>query len=78
MSSLIFRISDSSKLAGKKTPAAFTGKSLDKGGSQGRQEATGQGGLYVLKEAVKKLKINQKKSKVVIQGFGNVGYNIAE
>lgn len=71
-------VDEYSKLTGRRALAAFTGKSLDKGGSEGREQATGQGGLYILKEAAKKLKIDAKKSKVVIQGFGNVGYNIAE
>jgi glutamate dehydrogenase/leucine dehydrogenase len=69
--------------------ATFTGKPLDRGGSQGREEATGLGGLYVLLATLKKLKPkinsstslgarNQKhKMTVAVQGFGNVGYNIA-
>jgi glutamate dehydrogenase (NADP+) len=67
-----------SKLVGKKTPAVITGKPLEDGGSQGRDTSTAQGAMYVLEEAVEKLKLNPKKTTVVIQGFGNAGYHMAE
>jgi glutamate dehydrogenase/leucine dehydrogenase len=57
--------------------ATITGKPLDKGGSQGRTEATGFGGGYVLLQALKKLKIKPEGLTVAIQGFGNVGYYAA-
>lgn len=41
----------------KELMATFTGKPLGKGGSEGREEATGKGGLYVLLAALAKLKI---------------------
>ncbi len=74
-----------SKLAGQWTPAAFTGKSVDKGGSHGREIATGFGGYIVLREFLKSVPIldwSVYRSKigttVAIQGFGNVGSNIAK
>jgi glutamate dehydrogenase (NAD(P)+) len=61
--------------------AVVTGKPLNLGGSKGRKEATAQGGAYVLEEAVKQRHIeglsSLKDAAVVVQGFGNVGYNIA-
>jgi glutamate dehydrogenase/leucine dehydrogenase len=55
--------------------AAFTGKPLTLGGSQGRDEATGLGGVYVLEKLVEKLGFERKKEvTIAIQGFGNVGY----
>jgi len=55
--------------------AAFTGKPLEMGGSEGRAEATGLGGVYVLEELAKKNKWDRKKDiTIAIQGFGNVGY----
>ncbi|MGA3060805.1 MAG: Glu/Leu/Phe/Val dehydrogenase [Candidatus Bathyarchaeia archaeon] len=61
--------------------AVVTGKPLSLGGSKGRREATAQGGIYVLEEAVKKGHIKGLKSlkgaTVAIQGFGNAGYNAA-
>ena len=35
------------KITDNKSLATFTGKSLDNGGSEGREEATGFGGVYV-------------------------------
>ncbi len=59
--------------------AAFTGKPLDQGGSQGREEATGFGGVYVFEEAVKaKVADLPKDARVAIQGFGNVATFFAE
>ena len=52
----------------------FTGKPLELGGSLGRTEATGQGGVYILDEYVRRYKLNKKKIKIAVQGFGNVGY----
>lgn len=66
-----------SKLVGEYTPAVVTGKPLEFGGSEGREEATGLGGVLVLDEYVKKMKWNPKKLTVVVQGFGNVGYHFA-
>lgn len=55
--------------------ASFTGKPLELGGSQGREEATGLGGVYVLEELAKKLNWKNKQDiTIAIQGFGNVGY----
>ena len=55
--------------------ASFTGKPLTLGGSEGREEATGLGGVYVLEELAKKLHWQRKQDiTVAIQGFGNVGY----
>lgn len=59
-------------------PATFTGKPLELGGSLGREEATGQGGLYVLNAYAKIKGLNPKKIKVAVQGFGNVGYWFAK
>jgi len=70
-------VDEYSKLAGALTPAAFTGKPLDKGGSEGREFSTAAGGYYVLRELLKKMKIEPRKTEVVVQGFGNVGYHTA-
>ncbi|MBL7159531.1 Glu/Leu/Phe/Val dehydrogenase [Candidatus Microgenomates bacterium] len=65
------------KLVGKKTPAVITGKPINEGGSEGRTEATGQGGFYILEELVRKLNLKPEKTTIAIQGFGNVGYYFA-
>lgn len=61
------------KYIGKKAPGVVTGKAVADGGSRGRTEATGEGGVIVLNEIVKHLKLDPKKLTVAIQGFGNVG-----
>ena len=62
----------------KEYRATFTGKRIEDGGSEGREEATGLGGLFVLKAILKQLKVGNKKLTAAVQGFGNVGYNMAK
>src|SRR5256884_980578 len=59
------------------TPAAVTGKPISLGGSLGREEATGRGVMYVMTEYSNDFGIPLKGSRVVIQGFGNVGGHLA-
>ena len=61
-----------SKLVGEYTPGVFTGKPMGGGGSLGRTEATGYGVIYTVREAMKHLGIDPKKSVAAMQGFGNV------
>ena len=53
--------------------STFTGKSLEYGGSQGREEATGTGVAICVKEWAKKKGIDLKDKTFIVQGFGNVG-----
>lgn len=53
--------------------SVVTGKPICIGGSRGRHEATGAGVVITVREAMKHLKMNPKKSTAAIQGFGNVG-----
>jgi len=57
--------------------AVVTGKPLNMGGSRGRREATGRGVMIICDESVKKLNMPHEKTRVIIQGFGNVGSNAA-
>jgi glutamate dehydrogenase (NAD(P)+) len=50
-----------------------TGKPLELGGSRGRPEATGRGCMIVTLEALKRFALTPENTRVVIQGFGNVG-----
>jgi len=50
-----------------------TGKPLELGGSLGRKEATGRGVMLNTIEILKQLKKDPKKTRIAIQGFGNVG-----
>ena len=60
------------------TLAIVTGKPVALGGSLGREEATGRGCVYIVKEACKDYGIDIQNSICVIQGFGNVGSNAAK
>lgn len=64
------------KLSGDKSRATFTGKPIEKGGSEGRGPATGLGGFYVFNSLRAQIGLPEK-CQVVIQGFGNVGGNAA-
>lgn len=66
----------SQKLKDNELYATFTGKG--KKGLAGRTEATGFGGVVILKELVKKLKLDPKKTTIAVMGFGNVGYYFAD
>jgi glutamate dehydrogenase (NAD(P)+) len=55
------------------TTAVVTGKPMELGGSRGRSEATGRGCMIVTLKALQRLGLNAASTRVVIQGFGNVG-----
>ena len=57
--------------------AVVTGKPLNMGGSRGRREATGRGVMIIADESIKYLKMARETTRVIIQGFGNVGSNAA-
>lgn len=61
------------RLSGDTNHASFTGKSLDNGGIEGREAATGRGGVITLAEFLKHQKAGFEKLTYAIQGFGNVG-----
>jgi glutamate dehydrogenase (NAD(P)+) len=53
--------------------AVVTGKPLELGGSLGRPEATGRGLMIVALQALKRFGMTPENTRVIIQGFGNVG-----
>ena len=57
--------------------AVVTGKPLNMGGSRGRREATGRGVMIICDESIKKNNMTRESTRVIIQGFGNVGSNAA-
>jgi glutamate dehydrogenase (NAD(P)+) len=59
------------------SPGVVTGKPLHLFGSEGRDEATGRGVMYVLEEALKARSKSLSGVTVAIQGFGNVGSHAA-
>jgi glutamate dehydrogenase/leucine dehydrogenase len=63
-------------LAGRHTPDAITGKPPVLGGSRGRTTAVAWGGIYVMEEVERRHDTHY--TTYAIQGFGNVGGNLAE
>ncbi len=62
-----------SSMLGKNQFGVVTGKPLSIGGSPGRGDATARGGLYLLREAARKISLDLSKATVAIQGYGNAG-----
>jgi glutamate dehydrogenase (NAD(P)+) len=58
-------------------PAVVTGKPLSIGGSEGRNEATATGVLFVTRQAAKRVGMPLKGARVSIQGYGNAGATAA-
>ncbi|MEM3753047.1 MAG: Glu/Leu/Phe/Val dehydrogenase [Candidatus Micrarchaeaceae archaeon] len=62
-----------SKIVGHNEFGVITGKPLETWGSEGRNDSTAMGGMFVMREAAKALGINLKTAKIAVQGFGNAG-----
>ncbi len=63
------------RLAGHHEPASITGKPPVLGGSRGRATAVAWGGIFVMEEVERRQ--NTHYTSYAIQGFGNVGGNLA-
>lgn len=66
-------VDEYSKLKGESVYGIVTGKSIEIGGSKGRNEATGRGVCFVTLEMMKKYNMKPEDCRIVIQGMGNVG-----
>jgi glutamate dehydrogenase len=73
---MMWMLDEYEKTINKKSSATFTGKPIENGGSLGRTEATGRGGVIVMENLLKKL--NKNYQTIAVQGFGNVGYYFAQ
>lgn len=65
-------------LTGDTSKASFTGKTLQNGGSEGREAATGRGGVIALGEYIAAHPELPKPLTVAVQGIGNVGFFFAQ
>ena len=63
--------------SGHSVTASVTGKPVDVGGSEGRNEAPGRGATYLTLEALKYLHVEEETPTVAIQGVGQVGRSAA-
>ena len=66
-----------SKIQRHHCPAVITGKPIPLGGSEGREDATGRGAYYCIKELEKRRQLNPEKTRIALQGFGNAGQHAA-
>ena len=75
---MAWMVDEYSKLVGKFSPGAFTGKPEELRGLKGRVEATGYGGVVILEKLKEKYGLIPEKTTIAIQGFGNVGFHFAK
>lgn len=61
----------------RQQPGVITGKPVARGGSRGREDATGRGGYYCIKEIEALRKWQPSQTTVAVQGFGNAGQHLA-
>ncbi|VAX36217.1 NADP-specific glutamate dehydrogenase [hydrothermal vent metagenome] len=67
-----------SKIRRRRTPDVITGKPIPLGGSLGRDDATGRGAYYCIKELEKLKDWQPTKIRIAVQGFGNAGQHVAK
>ena len=75
---MLWMLDEYEAIRGAKYPGFITGKPVGMGGSLGRTEATGYGLIYTLRETLKVLNIDPADTSASVQGFGNVGLNLAK
>ncbi len=66
-----------SRIERRRCPGTFTGKPIELGGSLGRDDATGRGAYYCIKELEERRGWTPAEVTVAIQGFGNAGQHVA-
>jgi glutamate dehydrogenase (NADP+) len=66
-----------SRIERRRCPGTFTGKPIELGGSLGRDDATGRGAYYCIKELERRDQWDPSEVTVAIQGFGNAGQHVA-
>jgi glutamate dehydrogenase (NADP+) len=70
-------VDEYSKIRRQRLPAALTGKPVALGGSLGRDDATGRGAYYCIKQLQKHRGWEPHDTRVAVQGFGNAGQHVA-
>ncbi len=75
---MAWMVDEHCKATGKFEPGAYTGKPVSFYGSLARTEATGYGIATIAKNAAEKLGMDISKSRIALQGFGNVGSHTAK
>lgn len=75
---MLWMLDELETIYGGHYPGAITGKPVGMGGSLGRNEATGYGVIYTVREALKVLGLDIKNTTASLQGFGKVGLYAAK
>jgi glutamate dehydrogenase len=65
------------RVTGRDEPAVVTGKTLARGGSEGRSGATGAGAFFAFDAVRSRILPSASPCTVAVQGFGNAGQEIA-
>ncbi len=66
------------KLIGEHRPGVITSKPVEIGGTPGRNESTGRGVVFMIREAAKRLGRDLEGMTLAVQGFGNVGKHLVK
>jgi glutamate dehydrogenase len=69
---MLWMLDEFEAIHGGHYPGFITGKPVGMGGSEGRTEATGYGVVFTIREALKELGLDVRKTTASVQGFGNV------
>ena len=80
MDIMVDQYSKEKNISTQEARGVVTGKSLENGGSLGRDTATARGGQFALQKAIEQTKIipTLENATIAIQGFGNAGNNFAK
>ncbi len=70
---MAWMVDEYSRMRGENTFGLITGKPVVIGGSAGREAATGRGLVFATRQLATELGIDFTKSRIAIQGYGNVG-----
>lgn len=70
-------VDEYSKIVGSWQPGVVTGKPLELGGLRGRETSTSLGLFFIIKKIAKSFDKKASDIRIVVQGFGNVGANLA-
>ncbi len=75
---MLWMLDEFETLYGGRYPGFITGKPVGMGGSLGRNEATGYGVVFALREAFTELRMRAEDTTASVQGFGNVAQHAIE
>lgn len=69
---MLWMLDEYEAITGAKHPGFITGKPRHMGGSSGRAESTGYGVIITVREALKEMDLDPRRTRASLQGFGNI------